>query len=313
MSDNTINIVPQENAKKSPMQSRKIKRGMFIALMLSVGLIQFAIFWAYVNFDSILMAFRLSTKEGIIWTLDNFKRFFHEFSIPEYELALALKNTLLLFVVGTLIGLPTSLLFSYYLYKKVLFAKFFRVIFFLPSIMSAAVLVGLFKYIFASRGPVNELLSLIKGAPVNIKWIVDEAYSMKTILFYVFWTGFGSNIVLFTGAIHRIPQDILEYAKIDGVSMTRELIQIIVPLIWPTLSTLLVFATAGLFTNSGPILLFTEGKHDTMTIGYFIFAQVQNNQYYYPAAIGLIFTVIGFPLVLIVKWALGKILDDVEY
>ena len=66
MSDNTINIVPQENAKRSPMESRKIKRGIFIGLMLSVGLIQFAIFWVYVNFDSIMMAFKLSTREGII-------------------------------------------------------------------------------------------------------------------------------------------------------------------------------------------------------------------------------------------------------
>ena len=126
MNDNTMNIVPEANVKRSPMESRTIQRGIFIGIMLSVGLIQFAIFWLYVNFDSILMAFRLSTKEGFVWTLDNFKRFFHEYSIPEYELSLALKNTLLLFLVGTIIGLPTSLLFAYYLYKKILFAKFFK-------------------------------------------------------------------------------------------------------------------------------------------------------------------------------------------
>ena len=301
------------NKKKSGFQSRKIQRGIFIGIMLSVGLIQFAVFWLYVNIDSILMAFRLNTSDGIIWTFKNFERFFREVMIPEKELGLAVKNTLLLFVVGTLIGLPTSLLFSYYLYKKILFAKFFRVVFFLPSIISAVVLVTLFRYILDGDGPVNALLSLISGKEVEIEWITDETYSMKTILFYVFWTGFGSNIVLFTGAIHRIPQDILEYAKLDGVSMTRELLQIIVPLIWPTLSTLLVFATAGLFTNSGPILLFTEGQFKTMTIGYFIFDQVQNNSYYYPAAIGLVFTAIGFPLVIVVKWLLAKVLEDDEY
>ena len=310
MKDSTANIVPKN---KSTLQSRKVQRGIFIGLMLSVALIQFAIFWVYVNFDSILMAFRMNTKDGIIWTFKNFERFFREYKIPAKELSLALKNTLSLFVVGTLIGLPTSLLFSYYLYKKVLFAKFFRVVFFLPSIISAVVLVTLFRYLLKESGPINTILSAITNKTIVIAWIIDEQYSMKTILFYVFWTGFGSNIVLFTGAIHRIPQDILDYAKIDGVSMTRELIQIIVPLIWPTLSTVLVFASAGLFTNSGPILLFTEGQFKTMTIGYFIFDQVQNNSYYYPAAIGLVFTAIGFPIVIIVKWLLGKVLDDVEY
>ena len=130
--------------KKGYYATRKRRQMWFLIALCIVPLLNFAIFWVYVNFDSIMMAFKLSTREGVIWSLKNFTRFFHEYSIPEYELALALKNTLLLFVVGTLIGLPTSLLFSYYLYKKGLFAKFFRVIFFLPSIMSAAVLVGLF-------------------------------------------------------------------------------------------------------------------------------------------------------------------------
>lgn len=281
--------------------------------MLSVGIIQFLIFWVYVNFNSILMAFQINTRTGMHWGLDNFQRFFREFAIADMDLSVAVKNTLLLFVVGTLIGLPVTLLFAYYLFKKVPLAKFFRVIFFLPSIISAAVLVALFKYLMAVEGPLNTIISSIIGKQFDVEWITDEKFSMGTILFYVFWTGFGSNIVLFTGAMHRLPQDVIEYAKIDGVGMARELLQIIIPMIWPTLSTLLVFATAGLFTNSGPVLLFTEGQFKTMTIGYFIFNQVKNNSYEYPAAIGLIFTVIGFPIVLLVKWGLGKIYEDVEY
>lgn len=302
-----------EKVKSNFFRSRKIRRGIFIGAMLSIGLIQFAIFWLYVNVDSILLAFKLTTRTGVSWGLDNFKRFFHEFRMPDMELSLALTNTFLLFLVGTVIGLPVSLLFAYYLYKKVPCSKFFRVVFFLPSIISAAVLVALFKYLLAVEGPVNTILSALTGRDVSLEWLTDEKYSMGTILFYVFWTGFGSNIVLLTGAIHRLPTDVLEYAKLDGVKMTRELVQIIIPMIWPTLSTLLVFATAGLFTNSGPILLFTEGQYKTMTIGYFIFNEVQSNSYEYPAAIGLVFTVIGFPLVMIVKGVLGKIFEDVEY
>ncbi len=306
-------VATNELVKKKKLTEREVKRGVFIGLMLSIGIIQFLVFWVYVNFDSILMAFQWQTKEGLAWGFDNFTRFFREFKIPEFELSLALKNTFLLFLVGTIIGLPAQMLFSYYLYKKVLWAKFFRVVFFLPSIISASVLVTLFKYILDINGPINEIITLITGHKSEIDFVVDELYSMKTILFYVFWTGFGGNIVLFTGAIHRIPTDVMEYARLDGVGMTRELLQIVVPMIWPTISTLIVFATAGLFTNQGPILLFTEGQFKTMTIGYFIFDQVQNNSYYYPAAIGLIFTAIGFPLVLIVKYFINKAFEDVEY
>ncbi len=299
--------------RKTSISRRNRSRRIFIAGMLSVGLIQFAVFWVYVNFNSILMAFQQNTRAGTVWSFKNFERFFHEFARPQFELSLALKNSLLLFLVGTLMSLALSLLFAYYLYKKVRWSGFYRVVFFLPSIISAAVLVALFKYIVAGNGPLNELLSIIAGYKVDIEWVIDEQFSMMTILFYCLWTGFGSNIVLLTSAIYRVPADLTEYAKIDGVGMTRELFQLIIPLIWPTLSTLLVFATAGLFTNMGPVLLFTQGQFKTMTLGYFIFDKVTGHQYEYPAAIGLIFTAIGLPLVLGVRWLLGKVYEDVSY
>ena len=220
---------------------------------------------------------------------------------------------MLLFTVSTLLSLSLSLLFAYYLYIKVRWSGFYRVVFFLPSIISAAVLVTLFKYIMAMNGPFNEILSMIAGRTMDIEWVTDERYSMLTILAYCLWTGFGSNIVLLTSAIYRIPSDIMDYSRLDGVGMTRELFQFVIPLIWPTISTLLIFATAHMFTNMGPILLFTEGQFKTMTLGYFIFDKVTKNQYEYPAAIGLIFTAIGLPLVLIVRWLLNKVFEDVSY
>ena len=292
----------------------RIKRSCFIIGMLSIAIINFLIFWVYVNVDSILMAFQTPTRGGVVeWGFENFARFFRELKIPEFELDLAVKNTLLLYLVGTIIGLPLSLLFAYYLFKKVPCAYAYRVIFFLPSIISASVLITLFKYLVAPSGPLNEILSFIFQKDVNIDWVTDELYSMKTILFYVLWTGFGGNIVLLSGAIYRIPEDVLEYAKIDGVGMTRELINIIVPMIWPTLSTLVICATAGLFSNMGPVLLFTEGQFKTMTIGYFIFDKVSVGQYNYPSAIGLIFTAIGVPIVLFVRWGMDKICETIEY
>ena len=158
---------------------------------------------------------------------------------------------MLLYVTSTFISLPLSLLFAYYLFKKVVGANVFRVIFFLPSIISAAVLVTLFKYLVMPSGPLNEVLSMISGQEVAIEWVVDEQYSMFTILFYTVWTGFGCNIVMLTGAIHRIPEDVIEYGKLEGISMTRELFSIVIPLMWPTLSTLIICGTAGLFTASG--------------------------------------------------------------
>ncbi len=307
-----------EAQKKRSVRSEKftrirLRRSLFIAGMLSIAIINFLVFWLYVNFNSILMAFQMQTSKGLVWTMENFERFFREVQIADFQLGLAIKNSMLLYVTGTFVSLPLSLLFAYYLFKKVVGADVFRVIFFLPSIISAAVLVTLFKYLVMPSGPVNELLSILTGQDIAIEWVVDEQYSMFTILFYTVWTGFGGNIVMLTGAIHRIPEDVIEYGKLEGISMTRELFNIVIPLMWPTLSTLIICSTAGLFTASGPVLLFTEGQFGTMTLGYFIFDKVQAGQYYYPASIGLIFTFIGVPITLAVKWFCDHLIEDVQY
>ena len=305
--------VVEKKVRSVGFKQIRMRRRVFIIGMLSIAVLNFLVFWLYVNFNSILMAFQSQTKGGLVWTLDNFTRFFKEVKISDFQLGLAVKNSVLLYVSGTFFTLPLSLLFAYYLYKKVALSGFFRVVFFLPSIISAAVLVTLFKYVVMPSGPLNELLSIILGKDVAIEWVVDEKYSMFTILVYCIWTGFGGNIVLLTGAIYRIPEDVMEYGKLDGIGMTRELFSVIILLIWPTLSTLIICSTAGLFTATGPVLLFTEGQFKTMTLGYFIFDKVQAGQYYYPSAIGLIFTFIGVPLTLLVKRVCDKTFEDVAY
>lgn len=104
-------------------------------------------------------------------------------------------------------------------------------------------------------------------------------------------------MLLFTGAMSRIPVSILESIKLDGCGMGREIISIILPLIWPTISTLLVLNATGIFSASGPILLFTKGDYDTTTIGYWIFDMVYTyNNYNVVAAAGLFLPVSAYRL-----------------
>lgn len=298
---------------KKRLTKRKVHRGIFIGGMLSVALVNFAVFWVYVNIDSILMAFQLETRLDTVWSLDNFRRFFDEFTQPQFEWMIALRNTMLLFLVGTCLCLPLTFVFAYFMFKKVPFSKFFRVMFYLPSLISAAVLIGIFKYTFAISGPVNELLSIITGSEVRIEFLTSADYAMSTMLLYCIWTGFGGNIVLLTGALYRVPIDVLEYARLDGVGYVRELFQIIIPMIWPTLSTMLIFNVSGMLGNQGPALLMTDGQYETTSFGLAMYHYVMGNQYNYPAAIGLCMTAVGFPITLLVKWVLDKIFPDVEY
>ena len=190
--------------------------------------------------------------------------------------------------------------------------RYLQIVFFLPSIISAMVMVTLFKNIM--NGPVAEIWATIFGLQNQPLFFDSTRYALKSIMVYMVWTGLANNMVIFSGTMARVPAEILESGKMDGVGFWRELVQLVVPLIWPTLSTLILLQFIGIFTASGPILLFTQGKWGTYTISYWIYEYtVVMNNYNYASAAGLFFTVIGLPVIYVAKYFLNKLDKNVEY
>lgn len=217
---------------------------------------------------------------------------------------------MIFFVANLFIVMPVSVLLCYFLYKRITGYRAFRFIFYLPSIIAGSIYVMLFKYIISYDGPVDMLLAQFGVG--HIDFLVEER-AFRTILTYTVVTSFGGNIILLSGAVSHIDDSIIEAGKIDGVNMWQELFYLVIPLIWPTLSTLLLFQFVGIFNSSGPILLFTKGHDNTTTISYWIFQQVNENSLYnYPAAVGIVCTAIGVPLSLFMRWVLNRGVEDVE-
>ena len=187
--------------------------------------------------------------------------------------------------------------------------------FFMPSIMSAVVLTMLYTKILGIEGPIAQGYQHLFGLEKVPEFLADSKYATFAILIYTIWTGFGTNLLLMTGAMGRIPEDVLEASYLDGITWYKELVSIIIPLIWPTVTTLIVLTFVGLFTASGPILLFTKGEYETSTISYFIFQQVYfgGGNVNYAAAVGMFFTLISVPIVLTVKKLMERWQDAIEY
>lgn len=311
-----------ENSTNMP---KSLRKGMmpFCYAMVSLAVIHFVIFYVIVNFNSIILAFKEFTGydenhiEQYVWSFANFKRFFEEIKLPNSNMAIAVQNTLKYFLANILVTIPTSYLVSYLLFKKVKGYSVFRVIFFLPSVISAAVYVTVFKNFISVLGPLDVILSMF-GYKLPALLSSPET-ATPTIIAYTIWTGFGINMILYEGAMQRVPKEVLEACVIDGGSWYHELFRVITPLVWPTLSTTIILAITGLFTSSGPILLFSEagtvpGGNDTTTIAFFIFQKTQQGgALEYPAAIGVFFTLVSIPLVVLVRKFFKKIDPEVEY
>ncbi|MGN1052858.1 MAG: carbohydrate ABC transporter permease [Candidatus Scatosoma sp.] len=288
----------------------KRKQTTFLIVMLTVPVLHWLIFWLYVNVSSILLAFQ--TKQGV-WSLNNFSTLFHEFQTGG-TIAIALKNTLRYFCNNLLI-MAIALAISYFMYRGLKGSKAFRIIFYLPGIISSVALTTVFAEFISSAetGAYGTVMRLLGKQDEMRQFLADSSLATKTILFYCVWTGFGTNILLFTGAMRRIPVSLIESAQLDGCGMLREIFVIILPLIWPTVSTLIVLNCTSIFSASGPILLFTQGKYKTTTVGYWIFDMVYNyNNYNIVSAAGLFFTCIGVPFILLIRWLIDKV-PSAEY
>ncbi len=302
------------NVKSTKMANKKAKDYAFVAFMLLIPVIHFIIFWGVVNFNSILLAFqRLDRATGEKYlTWKNFEALVELFRTQELKNALV--NTLLTAGFQIIFLLPWGFFLTYFLYKKIPLRGLWRTFLFLPSILPAIFLTGLFINAITHAGPIGKAWEFLFHQSIP-EFFVDERFGKWGVLLYFFWTNFGGQFILFTGAMTRIPTEILEAAQIDGAGMRIELFNIVLPLCWPTFSMLLILNVASVFTSTGPILLLTKGAADTKTISYWIFEQVNQPApaLYIPSALGVACTIILFPIITLTRWGLGKVYADVEF
>ena len=309
MEGNRENIAILRGKKKNKNPERKIN-AIFITVMLALPVLHWIIFWFVVNINSILMAFQIPTGD---WSLETMVIVFRNLSSGDSDLRIAIQNTFIYFAKDVIM-LFFQLIIAYFFYKKIAGYKVFRILFYIPSIISGVAVANMFANFITPSGPVGIILSKLGVNPVP-EFLADSAYATKTILLYTIWLGWGGNMLLFGGAFARIPTELIEAAKLDGITAFKEFIYLILPLVWSTLSTLLILNMTGLFAASGPILLFTRGAYRTTTIGYWIFDKVKYvgvSAYNEVAAAGLVFSCIGVPIIMFFKWLMERI-PAVEY
>ena len=309
----------REQAKR---KQTLIKYG-FLLSIIGIPLLQFIVFYVIQNGNSFLMAFQTQGINGERWDLYNFERFFKAFQSGDggkQDMLLALVNTLKFYGLGLAL-VPVSLLTSYFMYKKVPGYKFMQIAFFIPSILSTIVWSTIYKQFLGAMNPNESFLPLLVqklfDMEVPPEFLVFDEYALGSVMMYSIWMGVAGNFILYNGAMTRIPAEVIEAGKLDGITWYREFAQIVLPLVFPTVSTQLLLGLTGLFTSSGNILYLTGGYGKTTTISFLIFDNVYNHAdgsgyYNYASCVGLCFTVFTLPLVFLSRFLLDKV-EDVQY
>ncbi len=301
-----------------------IKRVLFIASFLAISLAHFAIFWAYINVDTIrltLFKYNPVTQEYIWNNFENYTRIFKNIFLREdIAQARAFTNTFRAIIINLII-FPLALVTSYAFYKKCYGTSIFRVIFYLPSIISLVILTMAYKSMFRpGTGPVYEFFELFGYTP---SWLSPDE-SSKTIwpLIYIFCilNGLSTNVILMSSAMLKIPNEIPEAAKLDGCGFFRELFTISVPLIMPTITTWITAILASVFTfHLQPMLISVDHVNgSTLTIPWQIFSLVADGgsnptSLIASASLGIFLSLFMLPWILLSRWGLKKLTPEVTF
>lgn len=284
----------------------------FPLLLITPAVLNFIVFWVVPNANSIILSFK---DIDDTWTLGNYKWVIQDlFSSSSMYFQVALRNTMIYFFVSYFITQTFCVILAYFIYKKILFAPFFRFVLYMPNMFSAIILVSIYKNILGFEGPVITALYNWGWIDEPISLFTTNGYAMAVSVGYSLWVGVGGVFLWASGAMARIPKDLFEAASLDGIKPFQEFIYITLPMISGTLSTLYIIGMAGILGAGGATLYLTYGDYGTNTLSFWIWKQVYTGGGYgTSSALGILMTLVSLPLVFFVKWLSNRISPEVSY
>ena len=217
-------------------------------LLFSVFPIFWVIRWSFFNYNGY--------SEPVFIGLENFIRAVTR----DAAYWNSLKNTFLIAGLKMLIEIPLALILAVLLNNKIKGSAFFRVIYFLPSVFSIAVVGLIFSILFSAyNGIVNAVLRETGLIARNISWFSDKGHAMFVIILVSLWTTFGLNMIYFLMGLQNISKSLYECASIDGATQIQQFFYITVPLVAPILQLVLMLSVLGTMKMTDLILVLTNG------------------------------------------------------
>ena len=280
-------------------------RSRFLVLCVAPATILFFIFMIVPT----LNVFRMSLYERGAYSptetfvgLSNFKAL-----INDTLFIRSMQNTILLVVVVTMVTFAFALIFASILtHENVKGKNLFRVIFYIPNILSVVVISGIFSAIYKpENGMLNSIISMFAGKTVTVLW-KDAPLVMVSIIIAMIWQAIGYYMVMYMASMASVPESLYESASLDGAGRMRQFFQITIPLIWTNIRTTLTFFIISIInmaflfvkamTSGGP-----NGASE-VALSY-MYGQKDAGLYGYSMAIGVVIFLFSFLLSALVNHA----------
>ncbi len=282
------------------------KQGLFITVCLAPAVILFLLFMAYPTFS----VFRISlykwggySPKKTFVGLENFVKLFNDEKFFQ-----SFQNTVLLIVCVTVVTFALAIVFASILVReKLVGGDLFRIIFYIPNILSVVVISAIFSAIYdPTNGLLNSVLSIFRPQNASpILWLGEQKIVIFSIAGAMIWQAVGYYMVMYMSAISAIPESLYESSGLDGATRIRQFFTITLPLIWTNIRTTLTFFIISNINLSFLLVrAMTAGGPDGTTevfLSYMYKQAYTNSSYGYGMAVGVVVFTFSFALAAIIN------------
>jgi len=314
------NIAPETGAKGKLKRKRyyfsDFKTNWQLYVMILIPLVYILVFKYLPMYGARIAFIDYKPIKGIAgseWVgLENFKRF-----IDSPMFFKLIKNTLAISIYSLVLSIPFPIMLALcvnYLKNKT-FKKTVQMVTYLPHFLSTVIIVSLMQLLFNMQsGVVNNVVEIVSGTKIN--FLGMSKYFRSLYVWSGIWQGVGWSSILYISALSGVDPQLHEAALIDGASKIKRIWHIDIPSIIPTIAimtimnmgTLLSVGFDKTFLMQNPTNL--EVSQVLSTYEYNVGLGGGIPSYSYPAAIGLMSSVVTFILICVTNKISKKLSDS---
>lgn len=300
MSADTVGAVrdlaPPRPPAPAPRRPPRHDRGQWWLgwILVAPMIALFAVYFAW----PLVLAFQISlydyTGLGAVTDFVGLENYRAAVSDPQLWLGLA-RNTGFA-VVNLVAALVVGSVLAYQLFVKVRGWRVLQVAIFVPHILPVAVVALLWRFIYQPAvGVVDQVRGLVRPGAEPVVWLGTEHLALPAVSLVWAWTVIPLAMLLIFVSMLRIPQELLESARMDGAHEGAILRHVVVPLVQPTLWLVGALVVLGSFRSFDLVYIMTQGgpRYATSTASLYMYKQAfEFNNYGYASALGFVIAII---------------------
>lgn len=267
-------------------------RSIFITVCLLPALLLYLLFMVYPTLSIFTMSLfkwggLSANKKFVGW--NNFKLLLQDpYFIKSFQ------NSVFLIVFVTIITVVIAVFFAAVLSREEIKGQnFFRIIFYIPNILSISVVASIFSAIYEpQKGLLNGFFRLFaQDTWTNIQFTGNQRLVIYSVAFALIWQAIGYYMVMYMSTMSQIPNQLYEASDLDGAGRLRQFFDITLPLSWDTIRTTLTFYIISNINISFQLVnIMTQGGPDGAShvfLSYMYNQAYTNSSYGYGLAIGV--------------------------